>query len=197
MALQAGPGGPGSGSARARLGPGSGSARARRRLAAPAAPARAATKVGRVWTTWRAATQDALYGGDGFYARGERPAAHFRTSVHASQRYAEAILALLSHTDAALGHPERLDLVDIGAGQGELLSQVLELAQHPPAGPVSAGPCPACLPVPACPVPACRRLLAGFGLPVPAGRFRPAGAFFSATDRSARGRDRTALARVR
>jgi len=93
-----------------------------------------------VWTTWRAATQDALYGRDGFYARGERPAAHFRTSVHASPRYAGAVLALLSHADAALGHPERLDLVDIGAGQGELLSQVLELAEHLPAGPGRARP---------------------------------------------------------
>jgi SAM-dependent MidA family methyltransferase len=93
-----------------------------------------------VWTTWRAATQDALYGRDGFYARGERPAAHFRTSVHASPRYAAAVLALLSHADAALGHPERLDLVDIGAGQGELLSQVLKLAEHLPAGPGPARP---------------------------------------------------------
>src|SRR6202034_4919318 len=87
-----------------------------------------------------AATQDALYGRDGFYARGERPAAHFRTSVHASPRYAGAVLALLSHADAALGHPERLDLVDIGAGQGELLGQVLELAEHLPAGPGPARP---------------------------------------------------------
>jgi SAM-dependent MidA family methyltransferase len=94
-----------------------------------------------VWTTWRAATQDALYGQDGFYARGERPAAHFRTSVHASPRYAQAILALLSHADAALGHPDRLDLVDIGAGQGELLGQVLALAQHLPevSRPAAAG----------------------------------------------------------
>ena len=83
-----------------------------------------------MWTTWRAATQAALYGEDGFYARGERPAAHFRTSVHVSPRYAGAILALLRHTDEALGHPDRLDLVDIGAGQGELLGQVLELAQQ-------------------------------------------------------------------
>ena len=45
-----------------------------------------------MWTTWRAATQDALYGQEGFYARGERPAAHFRTSVHASPRYAGAVL---------------------------------------------------------------------------------------------------------
>jgi SAM-dependent MidA family methyltransferase len=93
-----------------------------------------------VWTTWRAATQDALYGRDGFYARGERPAAHFRTSVHASARYAGAILGLLSHADAALGHPDRLDLVDIGAGQGELLGQILALAQRLPAcGAVPAG----------------------------------------------------------
>ena len=93
-----------------------------------------------MWTTWRAATQDALYGRDGFYARGERPAAHFRTSVHVSPRYAEAILALLRHTDEALGHPDRIDLVDIGAGQGELLGQVLRLAQQLPAGTGPAGP---------------------------------------------------------
>ena len=66
-----------------------------------------AARVGPVWTTWRAAPQDALYGREGFYARGERPAAHFRTSVHVSPRYAQAILALLRHADAALGHPDR------------------------------------------------------------------------------------------
>jgi SAM-dependent MidA family methyltransferase len=83
--------------------------------------------------TWRAAMQDALYGGNGFYVRGERPAAHFRTSVHASSRYAAAMLALLGQADAALGHPPRLDLVDVGAGQGELLTQVLDLARRRPA----------------------------------------------------------------
>ncbi|HEX3390120.1 MAG TPA: SAM-dependent methyltransferase [Streptosporangiaceae bacterium] len=92
-----------------------------------------------MWTTWRAATQEALYGRDGFYARGEHPAAHFATSVHVSSRYAEAILALLRHTDEALGHPDQLDLVDIGAGQGELLDQVLRLAQHLPAATGPAG----------------------------------------------------------
>ena len=64
----------------------------------------------------------------GFYARGERPAAHFRTSVHTSARYAAAVLTLLGHVDAALGQPARLDVVDIGAGQGELLSQLLAAA---------------------------------------------------------------------
>ena len=92
-----------------------------------------------MWTTWRAATQEALYGQGGFYARGEHPAAHFRTSVHVSPRYAEAILALLRHTDEALGHPDRIDLVDIGAGQGELLGQVLRLAQLLPAATGPAG----------------------------------------------------------
>jgi SAM-dependent MidA family methyltransferase len=79
--------------------------------------------------SWRAAMQQALYGEGGFYVRGEGPAAHFRTSVNTSARYAAAMLALLSYTDAALGHPPRLDLVDIGAGHGELLSQMLELAR--------------------------------------------------------------------
>ncbi len=133
-----------------------------------------------MWTTWRAATQAALYGEDGFYARGERPAAHFRTSVHVSPRYAGAILALLRHTDEALGHPDRLDLVDIGAGQGELLGQVLDLAQQEarPAGTRRAGTRAA----------GTRAAAAGrhrTGLPV---------VFFSATDMRPRRRDRSAAA---
>ena len=92
-----------------------------------------------VWVTWRAAMQEALYGSRGFYARGEPPAAHFRTSVHASPRYAAALLALLREIDVSLGHPARLDLVDIGAGRGELLSQMLGLARR---GPLSGGQLP-------------------------------------------------------
>jgi SAM-dependent MidA family methyltransferase len=88
-----------------------------------------------VWITWRAAMQEALYGSRGFYARGEHPAAHFRTSVHASPRYAAAILALLRDVDESLGHPDPLDLVDIGAGRGELLTQMLIMARHVPAQP--------------------------------------------------------------
>jgi SAM-dependent MidA family methyltransferase len=87
-----------------------------------------------VLTTWQEAMQAALYGPGGFYARGERPAAHFRTSVHTSARYAAAMVALLHEVDAALGQPARLDVVDIGAGQGELLSQVLAMAAPPLAG---------------------------------------------------------------
>ncbi len=73
--------------------------------------------------------QAALYGPDGFYARGEPPARHFRTSVHISPRYAAAVLDLLRHIDAGLGQPARLDLVDVGAGRAELLGQVLAAAE--------------------------------------------------------------------
>jgi SAM-dependent MidA family methyltransferase len=75
---------------------------------------------------WRAAWAAAVYGPGGFYARGEAPAAHFRTSVHASPRFAEAIGALLERVDAALGRPDPVDLVDVGAGRGELLTQVAD-----------------------------------------------------------------------
>ena len=90
--------------------------------------------------TWRQAMQAALYGPGGFYARGEPPARHFRTSVHVSPGYAAAVLELLREVDAGLGWPERIDLVDVGAGRGELLEQVLAAAAEPgPAGPGVAG----------------------------------------------------------
>jgi SAM-dependent MidA family methyltransferase len=72
--------------------------------------------------------RSALYGPAGFYARGEPPARHFRTSVHTSARYGEAFGVLLRAVDRTLGHPARLDLVDIGAGRGELLGQMLAAA---------------------------------------------------------------------
>lgn len=69
----------------------------------------------------------ALYGPGGFYVRpgGPGPAGHFRTSVHASRLYAGAVARLLRWVDGRLGHPRRLDLVDMGAGRGELLTGVL------------------------------------------------------------------------
>ena len=82
----------------------------------------------------------ALYAPGGFYARGEPPARHFRTSVHVSPSYAVAIWELLRQVDAGLGHPGRIDLVDVGAGRGELLEQVLAAAgQGSAAGPGGAG----------------------------------------------------------
>lgn len=63
-------------------------------------------------TTFRAAWQTALYGPAGFYRR-ERPAGHFRTSVHASALFGQAIARLAR----AVGADQ---VVDIGAGSGEL-----------------------------------------------------------------------------
>jgi SAM-dependent MidA family methyltransferase len=65
-----------------------------------------------------------LYGPHGFYRTGSGPAAHFRTSVHASPLFAEAVAVLLREVDAALGHPAEICLVDMGAGRGELLEAV-------------------------------------------------------------------------
>lgn len=69
--------------------------------------------------SWRQAWTEALYGAGGFYRR-EAPAAHFRTSVHASALFAGALLRLACECG--------LDrIVDLGAGRGELLNQVHRL----------------------------------------------------------------------
>ncbi|RKN43218.1 SAM-dependent methyltransferase [Streptomyces hoynatensis] len=73
---------------------------------------------------WRAAAERALYGPGGFFLR-QAPGAHFRTAVHASPLFAEAVAELLTRVDAALGRPPRLDFVDLGAGRGELVAGVL------------------------------------------------------------------------
>jgi SAM-dependent MidA family methyltransferase len=77
------------------------------------------------WRGWRAAAETALYGPGGFYLRPEGPAGHFRTSVHASPLFARAVAKLLCRADDALGRPARLDLVDMAAGRGELVTAVL------------------------------------------------------------------------
>jgi hypothetical protein len=63
---------------------------------------------------WREATHHALYGDGGFYRSGAGPAAHFRTSVHATPLFAEAVLGLARSADLHT-------VVDIGSGRGELL----------------------------------------------------------------------------
>ncbi|MFJ4629014.1 SAM-dependent methyltransferase [Streptomyces sp. NPDC088847] len=77
------------------------------------------------WRGWRTASQEALYGPEGFYRRPEGPAGHFRTSVHASALFAGAVARLLCRVDVALGRPAALDFVDLGAGRGELVTGVL------------------------------------------------------------------------
>jgi SAM-dependent MidA family methyltransferase len=75
---------------------------------------------------WSSAMERALYGPEGFYRTQGGPAAHFRTSVHASPLFATAILRLLREVDEALGRPSELTLVDVGAGRGELLTTVAD-----------------------------------------------------------------------
>ncbi|MFI9269457.1 SAM-dependent methyltransferase [Kitasatospora sp. NPDC052896] len=80
------------------------------------------------WMRWRPAMERALYGPEhGFYRRPEGPAGHFRTSVHASRQYAEAVGRLLLEVDEALGRPEELALIDVGAGRGELVGALAGL----------------------------------------------------------------------
>jgi SAM-dependent MidA family methyltransferase len=74
------------------------------------------------WKPWREAWDNALYGEAGFYRRQGGPAQHFRTSVHASPLFARAVHTLAERIDAALGHPPIFDIVDLGAGRGELLA---------------------------------------------------------------------------
>ena len=52
----------------------------------------------------------------------EQPSAHFTTSAGAL--VAERMAAILREVDAELGHPETLDVVDIGCGDGALLALV-------------------------------------------------------------------------
>ncbi|MDQ1664080.1 MAG: hypothetical protein QOH75_111 [Actinomycetota bacterium] len=69
---------------------------------------------GQRWMTWCAATQQALYADGGFYRRGTGPVDHFRTSVHESPGFAEALLTLARAADLDV-------VVDLGSGRGELL----------------------------------------------------------------------------
>ncbi|WBB64195.1 SAM-dependent methyltransferase [Streptomyces sp. WMMC500] len=83
---------------------------------------------------WREAMRRALYGPEGFYRRGGPAAgagAHFRTSVHASPLFASAVAELVRRVAVALGRPAELDVVDVGAGRGELLTGVLAAYDGP------------------------------------------------------------------
>jgi len=88
---------------------------------------------------WRVAWDVALYGPAGFYRSAGRPAAHFRTSVHASPLFAAAVHRLV--LAAGLG-----TVVDVGAGGGELLRELARLAPDLRLCGVDLGPPPAGLP---------------------------------------------------
>ncbi|RGC70956.1 hypothetical protein C5N14_00445 [Micromonospora sp. MW-13] len=77
---------------------------------------------------WRDAMNRALYGPGGFFVSGPGPAGHFRTSVHASPAFASAVFRLVSRLDRHLGFPTPFDVVDVGAGHGELLLALAGLA---------------------------------------------------------------------
>lgn len=67
----------------------------------------------------------ALYGPSGFYRR-EIPRHHFATSAQVPV-FAEAVAHLVDSVDADLGRPESFDVVDVGAGNGELLGHLASL----------------------------------------------------------------------
>ncbi|MCW2545227.1 MAG: hypothetical protein JWM40_2779 [Frankiales bacterium] len=67
----------------------------------------------------------ALYGPTGFFRR-EVPGDHFRTNV-GYPVFAEAVRRLAEKVDQALGCPDPFDLVDVGAGRGELLRALGEV----------------------------------------------------------------------
>lgn len=86
----------------------------------------------------------ALYGEGGFFVS-HAPSGHFRTSVHASPAFVAAVRRLVAAVDEALGHPDPLHIVDVGAGRGELLA-ALRLAGRFQLTAVELAPRPADLP---------------------------------------------------
>ncbi|HEY0773698.1 MAG TPA: SAM-dependent methyltransferase, partial [Nocardioidaceae bacterium] len=87
---------------------------------------------------WKKAWDAALYGPGGFFRR-ESPAAHFRTSVHASPLFARAVVELTRRAG--------LDtIVDVGAGRGELLREAHRLDPSLTLLGVEVAPPPADLP---------------------------------------------------
>jgi SAM-dependent MidA family methyltransferase len=71
---------------------------------------------------WQQAWSEALYGPDGFFLR-EVPGHHFRTNV-ANPQFPQAVRRIADRLDETLGHPDPFDVVDVGAGRGELLQSL-------------------------------------------------------------------------
>ncbi len=75
---------------------------------------------------------DALYGPRGFFrddrtGRGAGGAGgHFRTSLHVSELFADALATIVVDVDERIGRPEPFDVVDIGAGGGLLVRRIAD-----------------------------------------------------------------------
>lgn len=67
----------------------------------------------------------ALYGPGGFYRR-ELPVHHFSTSAQ-TPAFAEAVAQLADEADERLGRPRSFAVVDVGAGNGDLLFHLSEI----------------------------------------------------------------------
>ncbi|WP_446666158.1 SAM-dependent methyltransferase [Flexivirga sp. B27] len=77
------------------------------------------------WQSWRTAWHDALYGPDGFYRQADGPAGHFATSaqgIPGGGRLLARAVAILAENAGC----QRL--IDVGAGRGELLTEVSAVA---------------------------------------------------------------------
>jgi SAM-dependent MidA family methyltransferase len=73
---------------------------------------------------WDVAWHQALYGARGFYRRADgAPAAHFRTSVHASALFAGALSRFARQCGLSR-------VVDVGSGRGELLNTLSDVDPH-------------------------------------------------------------------
>lgn len=88
--------------------------------------------------TFREFMERALYEpGRGYYARSRSPwseAGDFVTAPQVDAAFGEAVARMAAECDAALGAPERFDLVEIGGGDGALLADVCDaLARAHPA----------------------------------------------------------------
>lgn len=76
---------------------------------------------------WEQAWRRALYGRGGVFRGPRRRPGHFRTAPQVGDEFAEALLELADKVDRALGRPPRLDLIDMGAGGGELAAALHRL----------------------------------------------------------------------
>jgi len=99
------------------------------------------------WRTWHAAMADSLYGPGGFYRSSGAPARHFRTAAHVGGPWTAAIHRLAMRVERALGFPTDFTVLDVGAGGGELLAGLADLAPaHWSLTGVDVAPRPARLP---------------------------------------------------